>query len=78
MDRPRGVGEVTLKVTMRGHHSFFFLKKSSFVKQSYLMGFRDSQSFFLFFFWPQHTACRILVPQLGIEPHNPCSGSSES
>ena len=27
MDRPRGVGEVTLKVTMRGHHSFFFFEE---------------------------------------------------
>ena len=51
MDRPRGVGEVTMEVTMRGHHSFFFFfKKSSFVKQSYLMGFRDSQFFVVFFF----------------------------
>ena len=27
--------------------------------------------FVLFFFWPQHVACRILVPQPGIEPMPP-------
>lgn len=24
--------------------------------------------FFFFFFWPQHTACRILAPRTGIGP----------
>ena len=25
----------------------------------------------VFFFWPHHMACRILVPQPGIEPMSP-------
>ena len=35
-----------------------------------LQGF-FSFTFFFKFFWPQHAACRILVPQPGIKPESP-------
>ena len=36
MDRPRGVGEVTLEVTMRGHHSFFFFFEEVIIRKAQL------------------------------------------
>ena len=42
-----------------------FEKENEKLSFSLLMRFLS----FFFFFGPYHVACRILVPQLGIEPH---------